>query len=30
VAEEARRFAEDFLIGRGEVVEASMEEMVLR
>ncbi len=26
VAEEARRFAEDFLIGRGEVVEAAMEE----
>jgi uncharacterized protein YlxP (DUF503 family) len=30
VAEEARRFAEDYLIGRGELIEAAIEETVLR
>ena len=30
VAEDARRFVEDYLIGRGEIIDAAMEETVLR
>lgn len=30
VAEDARRFAEDYLIGRGEIIEAAIEETVVR
>lgn len=30
VAADARRFAEDYLIGRGEVIEVAVEESVLR
>ncbi|TAJ19271.1 MAG: DUF503 domain-containing protein [Dehalococcoidia bacterium] len=30
VAEEAHRFAEDYLIGRGEIIDAAIEETVLR
>ena len=30
VADDARRFAEDYLIGRGELIEAAIEETMLR